>query len=237
MAKTPDEKTTHPDIEVDPLREKAIPSPAFYRALGEFVHTFARVEMTLAFVLWKTAGLNVTIAQTLLSGVRVDEAISLMRRVLEAKRLAKDSDLYKEIDNVLTQLKIITGVRNQLLHHGIEVLPDLTGLITTNKLRAFNERVISSFDISSETLNNLKDDLLSIGIYLGVFWLNTEKTQENKERLDSIKDALSEIALQPWLYKSPSQGGSRQKGRGQQKARPRQPPPSPGGDLNLIGRP
>ena len=73
------------------------------------------------------------IAQAVFSGVRIKEAMSLINRVAEVRPLSKEAKA--DQDYIFTQLRLITDVRNDILHYGaINLQPG--ELLVTNWLVA-----------------------------------------------------------------------------------------------------
>jgi hypothetical protein len=83
----------------------------YYRALGEFVDTFANIEEVIFLYLSELAGVDHDTARAVFSGVRIHDAISFIKRIAEVRGV----QLSAELDDVLGQLQIINDVRNLIL--------------------------------------------------------------------------------------------------------------------------
>lgn len=78
---------------------------------------FSFVEVSIASALWAVVGIPTKIGQALLSGVRVDQAISLINRVADVKGIKGQTR--EEMTVVMQQLGVINKARNDILHFGI----------------------------------------------------------------------------------------------------------------------
>ena len=133
-------------------------SAAYYEALGRFVHVFAKVEMAMAFTLWRYAKTQRKIARAIFSGVRVESAMSLIKRLTEVADISANDR--QELEYVFTQLGIINRARNDLIHYGAE------GSNVTNRLKALTDEPIRSFPISPTILDDMSADLNKIIFHL-----------------------------------------------------------------------
>ena len=89
----------------------------YYLALGRFVSQFAHTEGLMQLTLRHFAGLGDDIGSALLSGVRADQARDLINRVLDARRRpATKMELKRHFDH----FGLITKIRNDILHYGVE---------------------------------------------------------------------------------------------------------------------
>jgi hypothetical protein len=59
--------------------------PIYFESLGRFVQEFSHLEVVLWSTLYRYAGISANVAKVLLSGIRVDAATSLLRRLMELK--------------------------------------------------------------------------------------------------------------------------------------------------------
>jgi hypothetical protein len=87
---------------------------AYHLALGRFVDAFATAEHNLKFAFAETAKIPRDVAQAIFSGTRVDAAISLIRRLYEAKGINPEP----EVEIALSHMNTILTVRNEIMHYG-----------------------------------------------------------------------------------------------------------------------
>jgi hypothetical protein len=87
----------------------------YFEYLGRLVHTFSLAEAILFKFLIYYTGVSDKTARAIFSGVRVQEGISFIRRLMEIRRLGQTRKA--DIDNVLAQFAKINDLRNHLLHY------------------------------------------------------------------------------------------------------------------------
>jgi hypothetical protein len=75
----------------------------YYRALGEFVDTFAEVEGVLFLYLSTLIGIDQDTAKAVFSGIRAHDSVSFIKRTMEARNVALPTDL----DAALSQLLVM----------------------------------------------------------------------------------------------------------------------------------
>jgi hypothetical protein len=195
----------------NPLNPPTAEMREYWEALGRFIDHFARVEAHIAVNLWRLAGIQVRVAQALLSGVRLDHATGLIVRVLEATKA--EQSVKDEYAYMFTQLGHINKIRNDTVHYGTEFTLG-TEFKTTNKLVAYLDEKARETPISTSILNQMSDDLTTIQGMLGrrltAGWVP-----------DDVRDQIFGPP-QPqaaWRYKPPSRASRRDK--------PRAPHPKP----------
>jgi hypothetical protein len=88
--------------------------PAYYEALGRFVHAFSGVESMLMFALKTYAKVSWPVARAIFSGVRVEQSMDFVNRICDA--FDPGDEWRKELEDVFTQLRAINEIRNSLLH-------------------------------------------------------------------------------------------------------------------------
>jgi hypothetical protein len=166
---------------------------AYRLALGEFVDLFSKVESFVRLCLRQYTKTPRSVANAVFSGVRVDTAINLLRRLRETEQI--DNDKWKDLSDVISQIKIITDRRNDILHHGAQGVEDGIGRVT-NALFAHIEERIVEFPISAEILEDMTSDLRKIMIHL-----YNQHLGRLKWPLSSDHERAREILREPWRYK------------------------------------
>jgi hypothetical protein len=129
---------------------------AYFRNLGIFVHVFAFVEDWMLLLLHQFSNVHDKAAPALFSGLRVDQAISLIRRLYEAHGHAIDP----ELDHAFRQLATINSTRNDILHYG-GLGPGDERIVSTRRAAHTPDR-IRVFPVSSKVLDDMSTDLLTI---------------------------------------------------------------------------
>ena len=85
----------------------------YHLSLGRFIDGFSKLETLLTLLLRSEAGLLSPVGAALIPSVRIDQAVTTIRRVREAKKLPANRGLEKAFG----QLKAIAQVRNDLVHY------------------------------------------------------------------------------------------------------------------------
>jgi hypothetical protein len=161
----------------------------YHKALGEFVTKFASVEGDLQHTLWKLAGLKFPVAQAVLSGVRTEDAIKRIYRLIDAKgwppaRKAK----FKYIAD---QIQEINKLRNDILHHGADLQADDTWISSNKKFVHLPDRIRNT--ISSQAI------LLQAGFDL--MGIRMRLTRVFGRHPKQYTDVLDRLLAPAWRYK------------------------------------
>lgn len=205
------------------LTEAPEPNVQYWQALGRFIEMFSLVESVMQFALWNYARTPVPTARAIFSGVRVKEAMGLIRRIFDIEANSKDTDTKSDLEKVFNQLTTINGLRNDLIHHGSQddgEVPE--GRIISNELWAITPERLRTTPISPEILNDLTFDLVKIIVHLISHHTGRFLRVPLKEPM------RMEILSAPWRYKPPQQAPRQQKKRGNSPMRRRQPAASRG---------
>jgi hypothetical protein len=169
----------------------------YYRALGEFVEAFADVEGELFLYLYTLVGVDYNMARAVFSGVRVQEAVSFIRRIMEIR----PSKIPEGLDEVLAQILIINDTRNLILHHSVSGRYSKGQLIRTisNIDRALTARRAKELPISEKILSDMTDDLFHIKTFLfhEAALLMELLPPETRARIER----LGPVPVGAWLYK------------------------------------
>jgi hypothetical protein len=165
----------------------------YYRALGQFVSRFAEVEGVLFLYLYTFAGVDENTAKAVLSGVRVHDGVSFIKRIA----YVRNTTLSAELEEVLSQLLIINDARNLILHHPMQrtLSPEDHDSITRfidNFDRALTEERGRKMQISQTLLMNMERDLSTIGVVLLTEYFYMTDPDFKRMELPILKG--------PWLY-------------------------------------
>ncbi len=131
----------------------------YWQCLGEFVDEFARVENMIRHFLSRMGATNGAVGAALLSGVRVDQAISLTNRVFEARN---DPLGRSALEKYFLQLGSINKLRNELLHHGGHLDWGNDGIIVSNFNVAFTRERLRQFTMTVKDMRDAISDLKTI---------------------------------------------------------------------------
>jgi hypothetical protein len=135
---------------------------AYHEALGRFIDRFSRAEATIEYVLRHYAKTGPRVAVVIFSGVRMEAAVTFIRKL--APDAAISTEARAHLLDMLQQLNVINGARNNLLHFGAESIAEGSGFVTNELKRARGKATV--FPISPETLDQMTDDLKAIIIHL-----------------------------------------------------------------------
>jgi hypothetical protein len=173
---------------------------AYHLALGRFIDEFSQTENLVQMALISTAHVSDPVARAVFSGARVDTASQYIRRIFEAN----GQKLPDTLDRVFTQLKIISDLRNSIMHYGYKMFQDLEWFTSNDHIAMPNKA--KRFRVSPDILDKLTQDLKTINFtlvfYIGSF--NPTTPQELKTRHEFVLH-------EPWQYKPPGQSTARSK--------------------------
>jgi hypothetical protein len=162
------------------------------------VDQFAAVENLIRVYLWRLTGINQTMGAAVLSGVRMDQGISLINRALEAQGdLLGKSALQRYFD----QLGLINRLRNDLLHHG-GWMDELNNIVVSNRPIAHTPDRIRTFAIPLRNLRNAIGDLETI------YWVLTVHLAQGVPPNEWHSLMIPELD-EPLRYKQPPQAAPR----------------------------
>ena len=173
----------------------------YQQALGEFVTWFSSVEGTLQLLLWRVANVETAVAQSIFSDTGVKKGVDYLRRIHEAR----ETPICKMLDGALSQLLIINGMRNTILHHGASFVSK-DELEISNRLFAFNERVLKLQVIKVSTLVDLSEDLARIEYVFAHSACDLNLYPEMEIPSSYLADLRK-----PWRYMPPNPKGAHQK--------------------------
>jgi hypothetical protein len=146
------------EVPVDPDRAEFIRSLRdsgrfYYEALGRFIVEFTDAENELYLFLVQQTGLDIRIANAVISGTKVDSAISFVRRIYAAR----NSDLPAVVDEILTHLQALNTARNEILHHGTYYdVP--VGRFVSNALKSHIPSKVKRWKLTTHLLETMADD-------------------------------------------------------------------------------
>jgi hypothetical protein len=189
----------------------------YYRALGEFVEAFADVEGDLFLYLYNLVGVDYNMARAVFSGVRIQETVSFIRRIIEIR----PSKIPDGLDEVLAQLLTINDTRNLILHHSVSGRYSKGHLVRSisNIDRALTPGRIKEIPISDKILNSMTVDLLHIKTFLTHEASLLMLPPEARVKIEQ----LGPVPVGAWLYTPAPQ--SKTEKRAPPKRRAKRTPP------------
>ncbi|MBS4045782.1 MAG: hypothetical protein KG075_05515 [Alphaproteobacteria bacterium] len=188
-------------------RDYTLKRRAFWQLLGQFVWLFSFVESNVKDVLWQLTKMQPQTARAVLSGIKIDAAMSLIRRLSEAEDWPQKRR--SEVEHVFRQLALINSFRNDILHKFWDV--EGRKLTVSNVLSVHIPERIQETTVTMGDLKRMIADLTRINFSLLYFSLGEE-----------TRGYRSLLHRKPWLYKPPQTNGRRQKPPS--NAQGRQPP-------------
>ena len=193
----------------------------YWASLGQFIDQFARIEFVIFLVLARLSKMDGNSAKAVLSGFRMKEAASLIRRLFEVQKHSWQAK--REIGQVLTQLGHIIDARNDIIHYGAQIRTNPKALVVTNRLTALTDSRIRERVVSPEMLEQMTADLIKINYHLLPYLLNPAdaRQQRKKHRFRKVRSAA-------WQYTPPAQHPVQRKRREKPPRRSRQPRSSRG---------
>jgi hypothetical protein len=158
----------------------------YYSALGKFMDEFSKVEAFLYLLLVSKAGMTMKKAGALLSGVRVEAAISFYERLCEAEA----SEVPANLKDAFSHAKTLNTARNEVVHYGSNDTL-INGRIVSTSIKSHSDKKTRQYAISSTTLNHMT--------------LDARKVVAIIIRQVSPTAQVNEAALKrAWLYKYPA---------------------------------
>jgi hypothetical protein len=188
---------------------------AFDAELGHFMDTFSLVEGLLLFLVISYAKLPTAVGKALLSPLRVDSGVTVLKRVIEARRLK--TKRAKEIVAVLDQLVVINKARNDIFHLGLSpVGSDGYRQEATNRDYAHSRRIVRSRPITRRTIRKMIYDLDDI--YAFFLWHMSKegpgKIEINFPYAYFLRKLYPLGTLPTWRYRYPEPKKPRRTNRG-----------------------
>lgn len=187
---------------------------AFHQALGAFVSAFSNVESTIQTVLWHVAGVPSPTAQAVFTGIRANEAMSLITRISGAQKWR--SEKKKEIANVFGQF----GQINRLRNYGAYLAGPEQWRVS-NELFAHIPKRVQKTIVTVDILKDASADLHKIDSHLIMLaWRKAAPPESRRAFRETMRSA--------WRYKPPQQGQKRKKSQKTRRARRLRRQPSQG---------
>lgn len=188
---------------------------SYYEALGRFVDMFAQVETAITLTLRHYAKTSTEVAKVILVGSKIDGSAKFIKQLAYATGVSQE--LRDDLEDVIQQLGIINGVRNDILHYGANFVAEGQGKVS-NALKAKGDP--SSFPITPKALYLMTADLNKIAFHLNYKHLNQDRPQR---RLNALRLDVEDVLRSSWLYKHPPQTNKRPTKDSDRRARKRDP--------------
>jgi hypothetical protein len=150
--------------------------------------------------LWIMAQLEPPYAQAVLSGVKIEGAMSFINRIAEAEQWPDEKTT--QWHAVFSQLGLLNKLRNDILHYGSLMFGDVW--VISNRLVAHHPKRVREIHITPKILEAATTDLTLINVRLTL--LAGPRAGEVYPR--GGRRGLKRIwRPSPWLYKQPPQAG------------------------------
>jgi hypothetical protein len=161
------------------------PDPNYWQALGQFIEVFSTCEGVVFSVFTFYADLTIPVAKALFARTRMEAAIDHILRLVEAHSMVDERRAH--LNKILSQLRLITEMRNRIIHYGSFVTSD-KGRITTTARTAPTPEGAQEHRASVEVLRAMTTDV--IRIYNALLW-----------DLNPNRPSISDPSLrEPWQY-------------------------------------
>jgi len=165
---------------------------ADYAAFGRFIAAFALAEGGVHIAARQFSGLTDDNARVIFGGMRLTNLAEKLRK------LTAETDNFKEVDELLTQLDVISQERDKLVHRLIEYDPK-DGFKVTDRLTV---KSLASAELQTFTPNELKAMELDCKAIFSRFVILSNQLEER--RLAGYDLTLLELYV-PWRYKHTQQ--------------------------------
>ena len=162
----------------------------FLIQLGKFVLDFAEIERFMHIFLHGMAGVRESIGPALLSGIRLDQAQSLINRILDTE---EDTFNKSYLKRHFDQLGVINQVRNNILHYGAD-FQDRNTVVVSNRIVAHIPSRVREYEVTTHDLKSMSKDLQIIKTAIFV-------TLGRETLPPEMLDHYLSIAQTSWLYK------------------------------------
>jgi hypothetical protein len=186
----------------------------YFHTFGLFIDHFAHLESYLAWFLRETAGIDKPTARAVFSGVRVETAVSHIRRIYEAR----ETEIDPLLASALTQVSVLNGLRNDLVHHPL-TYSDPRGPLVSTKLVAHTPAKVRMTITSTRLLQAAILDLHQIGLTLLSVALAESGGQIQDDR---VRRNVAKELRHAWRYRPQPQEPNRRTPRDTQLTQPHQ---------------
>jgi len=194
----------------------------FFETLGRFVVRFADVEGAVSLTLWRYAKTPRAVSLHVFASTRIDQGSTLIKQLALATGASQEKR--DDLAYVLQQLGVINGVRNSILHHGVDSIAEGAAK-SSNWLKA--KEAPFEIPVPPEHLEQMIADLNKITLHL-LF----NHSDRPKPLAPENRAIFDQTLRRAWLYKFPAQKPAPAKKtesrsrKGQNPKSPDQPPPS-----------
>ncbi|WP_292107862.1 hypothetical protein [Brevundimonas sp.] len=165
----------------------------YFAGLGEFIHVFSQVEAQLQYALWSEAGVSPEVAKAVFSGVRLDQGKSLIIRLQDATRKARNPVL----ERAFSQLTVLTNARNDIVHYGARFRGG--GIEVSTAMAAHIPDRLRIIPIDEGTFRAMIADLYQIKWVIDLHIIGKGRTPPDYGKW------VRQAAELPWQYTPPQQ--------------------------------
>lgn len=179
-----------------PAVSELAPHEKYYLMLGRFIQRFSSIEAAMQKLLSHYTDVSPTVARSIFSGVRMDQASSFIRRIHKARSI----EMHPILGGALDQIGVINTARNYIIHYGAE-------FDAGEPLYVSNQRVVNRpeetqrFPISISILDALTADIAHIQLRFGLI------RNQSEMKPARFQKTAQNFLKRAWRYKHAPQIG------------------------------
>ena len=166
----------------------------YWLALGALVHAFAQIEKVVYATVIRLAKVPRPVGQAMLSGQNLDQLCAILKRVVVAHKHGKA--IKSDIDDIVSQLGIITRARNDILHFGTTFREGAMHPVSNIHKEYIPERM-REISVSVDVLQQMATDLDRMLVHLIAYCTGLS-------RRDAAQFLLRDPPATSWQYKPSS---------------------------------
>lgn len=178
------------------------PIHTFWRLLGEFISAFTTIEMHLYVVACIVLKLENSTSKVLLGDARMRALMDAIKRYYEES----EEPYPPALDRAITQLGILNGLRNDLVHWYHHAVDD--GINFSNTQRALTRRARQML-IQPSLLEDMLHDVRACHRLLVVYQHSRHRPGDPRHGPPNLPDEIREAYKATFLCKPLGQGGTR----------------------------
>ncbi len=173
-----------------PAVSQLLPYERYYLALGMFIQRYAGIEARLQALLWRYAEVPPEVARSIFSGVRVDQAVSFIKRLHKSRGI----EMHPMMIDTLDQIGVINAARNLTIHYGAEFDKGEPQFVTDQRISNRPEDA-RWFPISVKALDALTADIKHIHLRINLV------VQREQMKPEKFEGGAERMLRRAWQYK------------------------------------
>lgn len=180
-----------------PAVSELLPHERYYLALGLFVQRYAGIEARLQTLLWRYAEVPPEVARSIFSGVRVDQAMSFVKRLHKSREI----EMHPMMIDTLDQIGVINTARNLIIHYGAKFDKGEPQFVSNRRI-ANRPEDAQWFPISVQTLDALTADISHIHLRINLL------VQHDRMKQERFEKGVERMMQRAWRYKHVPEAGT-----------------------------